>query len=44
MKSTLAGEYLTAALMDLNLEQYGTLATLVDGVNKLLMLVLSKLW
>lgn len=41
MKSTPAGEYLTAALMDFNPEQYGSLATLADGANKLLMLVLA---
>lgn len=41
MKSTPAGEYLTSALMDFNPEQYGSLATLADGANKLLMLVLA---
>lgn len=41
MKSTPAGEYLTAALMEFNPEQYGTHATLADGANKLLMLVLA---
>ena len=39
MKTTPAGEYLTAALMDFNPDQYESLATVADGANKLLMLV-----
>ncbi|XP_010277486.1 PREDICTED: kinesin-like protein KIN-14A isoform X2 [Nelumbo nucifera] len=38
VKSTPAGEYLTAALMDFDPEQYDSLATVADGANKLLML------
>ncbi|XP_010277484.1 PREDICTED: kinesin-like protein KIN-14B isoform X1 [Nelumbo nucifera] len=41
VKSTPAGEYLTAALMDFDPEQYDSLATVADGANKLLMLVLA---
>ncbi|XP_057862151.1 kinesin-like protein KIN-14L isoform X2 [Cryptomeria japonica] len=41
MKTTPAGEYLTAALMDFNPDQYESLATVADGANKLLMLVLA---
>ncbi|XP_068636720.1 kinesin-like protein KIN-14L isoform X3 [Aristolochia californica] len=40
-KSTPAGEYLTAALMDFDPDQYESLATVADGANKLLMLVLA---
>lgn len=39
VKSTPAGEYLTAALNDFDPEQYDGLATISDGANKLLMLV-----
>lgn len=39
VKSTPAGEYLTAALNDFDPEQYEGLATISDGANKLLMLV-----
>lgn len=38
-KTTPAGEYLTAALMDFDPEQYDGLAAIADGANKLLMLV-----
>lgn len=41
VKKTPAGEYLTAALMDFDPEQYESLATIADGANKLLMLVSS---
>ncbi|XP_077213519.1 kinesin-like protein KIN-14B isoform X2 [Tasmannia lanceolata] len=41
IKTTPAGEYLTAALMDFDPEQYDSLATIADGANKLLMLVLA---
>eukprot|EP00262_Sarcandra_glabra_P005102 TRINITY_DN1640_c0_g1_i2.p1 TRINITY_DN1640_c0_g1~~TRINITY_DN1640_c0_g1_i2.p1 ORF type:complete len:763 (-),score=171.57 TRINITY_DN1640_c0_g1_i2:200-2488(-) len=41
VKTTPAGEYLTAALMDFDPEQYDSLATIADGANKLLMLVLA---
>ncbi|KAK1313383.1 Geminivirus Rep-interacting motor protein [Acorus calamus] len=40
-KTTPAGEYLTAALMDFDPEQYDSPATIADGANKLLMLVLA---
>ncbi|KAL5705853.1 Kinesin-like protein KIN-14B [Ranunculus cassubicifolius] len=40
-KTTPAGEYLTAALMDFDPEQYDGLAAIADGANKLLMLVLA---
>lgn len=39
MKTTPAGEYLTAALMDFNPDQYDSPAAIADGANKLLMLV-----
>lgn len=41
VKSTPAGEYLTAALMDFNPAQYESDAAIADGANKLLMLVLA---
>ncbi|CAN6455367.1 unnamed protein product [Victoria cruziana] len=41
VKSTPAGEYLTAALTDFDPDQYDSLATIADGANKLLMLVLA---
>lgn len=41
IKTTPAGEYLTAALNDFNPEQYDNLAVISDGANKLLMLVLA---
>lgn len=41
VKSTPAGEYLTAALNDFDPEQYDSLAAISDGANKLLMLVLA---
>ncbi|KAG8642825.1 hypothetical protein MANES_12G126900v8 [Manihot esculenta] len=41
VKSTPAGEYLTAALNDFDPEQYDGLAAISDGANKLLMLVLA---
>ncbi|KAJ7559928.1 hypothetical protein O6H91_04G107000 [Diphasiastrum complanatum] len=41
VKTTPAGEYLTAALMDFNPEQYDGPAAVADGANKLLMLVLA---
>ncbi|XP_047311856.1 kinesin-like protein KIN-14B [Impatiens glandulifera] len=41
IKTTPAGEYLTAALNDFDPEQYDSLATISDGANKLLMLVLA---
>lgn len=40
VKSTPAGEYLTAALMDFNPAQYESDAAIADGANKLLMLVM----
>ncbi|KAF3790067.1 Kinesin-like protein [Nymphaea thermarum] len=40
-KSTPAGEYLTAALTEFDPDQYDSLATIADGANKLLMLVLA---
>ncbi|TKY69947.1 Kinesin protein KCA1 [Spatholobus suberectus] len=40
VKTTPAGEYLTAALNDFNPDQYEGLAAISDGANKLLMLVL----
>lgn len=40
IKTTPAGEYLTAALNDFNPEQYDSIAAIADGANKLLMLVL----
>ena len=43
VKSTPAGEYLTAALMDFNPDQYESDAAIADGANKLLMLVLLLL-
>jgi hypothetical protein len=43
VKSTPAGEYLTAALMDFNPEQYESDAAIADGANKRLMLVLLLL-
>lgn len=39
IKTTPAGEYLTAALNDFDPEQYDSLAAISDGANKLLMLV-----
>lgn len=41
IKSTPAGEYLTSALNDFDLEQYDGPAAISDGANKLLMLVLA---
>ncbi|KAL5992670.1 Kinesin-like protein KIN-14L [Asimina triloba] len=41
VKTTPAGEYLTSALNDFDPEQYDSLATIADGANKLLMLVLA---
>ncbi|XP_028769402.1 kinesin-like protein KIN-14B isoform X2 [Neltuma alba] len=41
VKSTPAGEYLTAALNDFDPDQYEGLAAMSDGANKLLMLVLA---
>jgi hypothetical protein len=41
VKTTPAGEYLTAALIDFNPDQYESDAAVADGANKLLMLVLS---
>ncbi|XP_052190474.1 kinesin-like protein KIN-14B [Diospyros lotus] len=41
VKTTPAGEYLTAALNDFDFEQYDSLAAISDGANKLLMLVLA---
>ncbi|CAH1413938.1 unnamed protein product [Lactuca virosa] len=41
IKSTPAGEYLTSALNEFDLEQYDGLAAISDGANKLLMLVLA---
>ncbi|XP_051114176.1 kinesin-like protein KIN-14B [Andrographis paniculata] len=41
VKTTPAGEYLTAALNDFNPEPYDSLAAISDGANKLLMLVLA---
>ncbi|KAK3211173.1 hypothetical protein Dsin_015879 [Dipteronia sinensis] len=41
VKTTPAGEYLTAALNDFDPEQYDSLAAITDGANKLLMLVLA---
>ncbi|KAI4325682.1 hypothetical protein MLD38_031060 [Melastoma candidum] len=41
VKTTPAGEYLTAALNDFDPEQYDGLAAMSDGANKLLMLVLA---
>ncbi|CAM6083934.1 unnamed protein product [Calypogeia fissa] len=41
VKSTPAGEYLSAALLDFNPDQYDSPAAVVDGANKLLMLVLA---
>ncbi|XP_030455740.2 kinesin-like protein KIN-14B [Syzygium oleosum] len=41
VKTTPAGEYLTAALNDFEPEQYDSLAAISDGANKLLMLVLA---
>ncbi|CAA6659485.1 unnamed protein product [Spirodela intermedia] len=40
-KTTPAGEYLTAALMDYDPDQFESFATVADGANKLLMLVLA---
>ena len=39
VKTTPAGEYLTAALNDFDPEQYDSVAAISDGANKLLMLV-----
>lgn len=39
VKTTPAGEYLTAALNDFDLDQYEGHAAISDGTNKLLMLV-----
>lgn len=39
VKTTPAGEYLTAALNDFDPDQYEGLAAISDGTNKLLMLV-----
>ncbi|KAM0008613.1 hypothetical protein Hdeb2414_s0109g00797611 [Helianthus debilis subsp. tardiflorus] len=41
IKSTPAGEYLTSALNDFDLEHYEGLPAISDGANKLLMLVLA---
>ncbi|ERN00937.1 kinesin-like protein KIN-14L isoform X1 [Amborella trichopoda] len=41
VKTTPAGEYLTSALNDFDPDQYDSLATIADGANKLLMLVLA---
>ncbi|KAF5747327.1 geminivirus Rep-interacting motor protein-like isoform X1 [Tripterygium wilfordii] len=41
VKTTRAGEYMTAALNDFDPEQYDSLAAISDGANKLLMLVLA---
>lgn len=41
LKSTPAGEYLTSALNEFDIEQYDGLAAISDGANKLLMLVLA---
>ncbi|KAK8686850.1 hypothetical protein V6N13_085687, partial [Hibiscus sabdariffa] len=41
VKSTPAGEYLTAALNDFDPDQYDSIAAISDGANKLLMLVLA---
>ncbi|KAJ7943722.1 Kinesin-like protein [Quillaja saponaria] len=41
IKTTPAGEYLTAALKDFDPDQYDSLAAISDGANKLLMLVLA---
>ncbi|XP_044469860.1 kinesin-like protein KIN-14B [Mangifera indica] len=41
VKTTPAGEYLTTALNDFDPEQFDSLATISDGANKLLMLVLA---
>ncbi|WJZ91700.1 hypothetical protein VitviT2T_010747 [Vitis vinifera] len=41
VKTTPAGEYLTAALNDFDPEQYDSIAAISDGANKLLMLVLA---
>ncbi|XP_030528236.1 kinesin-like protein KIN-14A [Rhodamnia argentea] len=41
VKTTPAGEYLTAALNDFDPDQYDSLAAISDGANKLLMLVLA---
>ncbi|KAL6959447.1 Kinesin-like protein KIN-14B, variant 2 [Sarracenia purpurea var. burkii] len=41
VKTTPAGEYLTAALNDFDSDQYDSLAAIADGANKLLMLVLA---
>uniref|UniRef100_A0A2P2MB63 Kinesin-like protein KCA2 n=1 Tax=Rhizophora mucronata TaxID=61149 RepID=A0A2P2MB63_RHIMU len=41
VKTTPAGEYLTAALNDFDPEQYDGVAAISDGANKLLMLVLA---
>ncbi|KAL8127516.1 hypothetical protein AgCh_014432 [Apium graveolens] len=41
VKTTPAGEYLTAALNNFDPEKYDSLATMSDGANKLLMLVLA---
>ncbi|KAK9162857.1 hypothetical protein Syun_003759 [Stephania yunnanensis] len=38
VKTTPAGEYLTAALMDFDPEQFDSIAAIADGANKLLML------
>lgn len=42
VKTTPAGEYLTAALNDFDPELYDSLAAISDGANKLLMLVWMK--
>lgn len=39
VKTTPAGEYLTAALNDFEPKQYDSIAAISDGANKLLMLV-----
>ncbi|KAI8030343.1 Kinesin-like protein KIN-14A [Camellia lanceoleosa] len=41
VKTTPAGEYLTAALNEFDPEQYDSIAAISDGANKLLMLVLA---
>lgn len=44
VKTTPAGEYLTAALNDFDPDQYDSLAAITDGANKLLMLVYFRNW
>jgi hypothetical protein len=42
-KTTPAGEYLTSALMDFDPDQFEGFVAIVDGANKLLMLVISTI-